>query len=308
MVDPRREEIKAYFARNPVHFHYPDDPQDILNMLLKSVQGMSIDKGFEFLEGQLEKSDLNSQVQLRRIVKNPHLLFIFADLITIPMFEKLKIINFSNLTKWRNIVPCWLSMFMDFARDTYQYLAFPPPPFEQISSILDIKSQDISNTAYTFGFLDTPFHDIIEEAYKKHLAHTFLAFGCSHNLIVNGVERDNWTESFKLYRTEVLGNLTAWVEGPNRPKKYRAHLNVLVKRVTYILDDAYKVYPYIAKLKAPLPLPCKTFILDIGKSLHTNEMGILEVRFRFILSVDQISNNLLNIAHIVQYLANCQIL
>jgi len=274
-------------------------------MLLKSVHGMTVEKGFRFLEGQLGKSDTESSVQLRQIVKNPRLLFIFSDLITIPMFEKLKLISFNNLSKWRRIAPCWLSVFMDFARDSYQYLAFPPPPAQQIRSILDIKAHDSSNTVYTFGFLDTHFHGIIEDAYKTHLAQAFLAFACPEKMIVNGVEQDNWAESFQHYRNEVLKNLEAWVTGPNRPKKYRNHLDVLIARVTYILDQAHTIYPYISNLNAPLPLPCETFIQDIGKSLHSNETGIMEVSYYVILSACSISSNLLNIAYSMQYSANC---
>jgi hypothetical protein len=282
LADPRKEEIKAYFSRNPVHFHYPDNAQDLLHLLLKSVQGMDMQKGFDFLEGQLQRSDKAAQAQLRRILKNPSLLFIFSDLITIPMFEKLKLINYRTLSDWRYIVPCWLSVFMDFARDSYHYLAFPPS--QQINSILDIKVHNSSKTAYTFGFLDTHFHDIIDEAYKTHLAKAFIGFGCPDKLMVNGVEQDNWEESFSSYQKEILERFTAWVTSPNRPKKYRGHLNALVKRVTYILNDAYKEYPYISKLKAPLPLACATFIRDIGKSLNKNEMGILEVSYQFMLS------------------------
>ena len=296
LAHPRKEEIKAYFARNPVHFHYPDNPHDLLDMLLKSVQGMTIEKGFEFLEGQLKKSDAESQTQLRRIIKNPRLLFIFADLLTIPMFEKLKLISYSNLSNWRHIVPCWLSVFMDYARDSYQYLAFPPPPSQQIDCILDIKTHNSSKTAYTFGFLDTDFHGIIDDAYKTHLAHTFLAFGCPEKMIVNGVENDSWADSFQAYQTEILEKITAWVARPDRPKKYRTHFDLLVKRITYILDDAYKVYPYISMLNAPLPLSCETFIQDIGKSLHSNETGILEVSYQVVQSAYSISRNLLNIA------------
>ena len=146
-------------------------------MLLKSVQGMTIEKGFELLEGQLKKSDTESQTQLHHIIKNPQLLFIFADLLTILMFEKLKLISYSNLSNWQHILPCWLSVFMDYARDSYQSLAFPPPPSQQINSILEIKKHDSSKTAYTFDFLDTDFHGIIDDAYKTHLTHTFLVFG-----------------------------------------------------------------------------------------------------------------------------------
>ena len=38
------------------------------------------------------------------LIKNPLLLFIFAELMTLPMFEDIKLINFHKLDKWRNIL------------------------------------------------------------------------------------------------------------------------------------------------------------------------------------------------------------
>ena len=318
MENPRREEIKAYYSRNPVHFHLPDTPQDFLYMLLKSVRGMTVEKGFEFLETQLKRSDNESQTQLRRIVKNPRLLFIFADLITIPMFEKLKLINFNKLTEWRLTVPCWLSVFMDFARDSYKYLALPPG--QEINSILDIKEQNSLDTQYIYGFLGPEFHKIIEEAYKTHLAAAFFAFADPDPTIVDGDEYGAWDDTFVSYRTEVLQNIQEWSTRPAREKKYRSILNLLTKRITYLLDEAHIHYPYITKLRSPLPLACETFIRDLGTSLHENENAILEVSLSsgyhfFLRDMSQVSlctmqcgNNACNIHHSVGYctlICNC---
>jgi len=275
LAHARWEDIKTYFSQNPVHFHLPDSPQDFLYMLLKSVRGMTVDKGFGFLEAQLKRSDTESQSQLKHIVKNPRLLFIFADLITIPMFEKLKLINFNKLTEWRLTVPCWLAVFVDFAGDSYKFLAFPPA--QKIDSILDIKAHSSSDTEYVYGFLGTWFHTIIEEAYKTHLAESFFAFANPERTILKGVEHDNWTESFSAYCKDILEKLEEWSSNPNRSKKYHPHLNVLMERITYLLDKAHDHYPYISKLRAPLPLACETFIKDIRTSLHENEASILEV-------------------------------
>jgi hypothetical protein len=236
---------------------------------------MTVEKGFQFLETQLQRSDMESQAQLRRIIKNPRLLFIFADLITIPMFEKLKLINFNKLNEWRLTVPCWLSVFMDFARDSYKYLAFPPT--QEIKSILDIKEHSSSDTEYVYGILGPQFHTIIEDTYKNHLATPFFAFANPNKASIKGVEQDDWKDAFLEYRMEVISKLEEWSTKPDRPKKYRALLDVLAQRVTYILDEAHMVYPYISKLRSPLPLACETFIKDIGTSLHDNESAILEV-------------------------------
>lgn len=123
-------------------------------------------------------------------------------------------------------------------------------------------------------------------------------------MIVNGVEKDSWADSFKAYQTDILEKLTPWATRPDRPNKYHMHFDLLVKHITYILDDAYKIYPYISKLDAPLPLPCETFIQDIGKTLHSNETGILEVSYQVMHSAYPISSNLLNIAWSLQYSAN----
>jgi len=57
LAHTRKKEIKAYFSRNLVHFHYPDNTQSLLHLLLKSVQGMDIMKKFEFFESQFKISD-----------------------------------------------------------------------------------------------------------------------------------------------------------------------------------------------------------------------------------------------------------
>ena len=276
IAHPRAEEIKAFWARNLAHFHIPDSPQDILHMILKSVQSMSSKKGFDFLETQLERSDKINQSKLQSILKNPQLLFIFADLMTLPMFEQVKLLTFHKLEKWRYIVPCWLGAFLHFARDSYRFLAFPTQ--KEISSIVDVKNKEASTTDYKFDFLDNSFHDIIDEAYKEHLASSFLAFGVHDKAFdLNGKAKENWTTSFMAYRTQVLEKLDEWSQEKERPKGCRAHLSALMERVTYILDNAYKEYSFISKLNAPLPLACNTFIQDLAQDLYGHQESIFEV-------------------------------
>ena len=276
IAHPRAEEIKAFWARNLAHFHIPDSPQDILHMILKSVQSMSSDKGFDFLETQLERSDKINQYKLQSILKNPQLLYIFADLMTLPMFEQVKLLTFHKLEKWRYIVPCWLGAFLHFARDSYRFLAFPAT--EEINSIMDVKDKEAFTMEYKFQFLDNSFHNIIDKAYKEHLAPSFLAFGVHDKAFdLDGKAEENWLTSFIAYRTQVLKKLKEWSQEQGRPKGCRAQLSVLMKRVTYILDNAYEEYPFISKLNAPLPLACNTFIQDLAQDLYGHQESIFEV-------------------------------
>ena len=270
------EEIKAFWARNLALFHIPDSPQDILHMILKSVRSMSSKKGFDFLEEQLKRSDKVNQSKLQSVLKNPQLLFIFADLMTLPMFEQVKLLTFHKLEKWRYIVPCWLGTFLLFARDSYRFITFPAE--EKISSITDVKDQGSSTTEYTNDFLDNSFHNIIDEAYREHLATSFLAFAVHDSAVdLNGEARKNWSTSFMAYRTQVLNNLKEWSKDQERPKHCREHLSVLMERVEYILDNGYKEYPFISKLNAPLPLACNTFINDLGQDLYGHQESMFEV-------------------------------
>ncbi|KAF8803067.1 hypothetical protein BYT27DRAFT_7214906 [Phlegmacium glaucopus] len=271
----RAEEIKAFWARNLGHFHVPDSAQDMLQMILRAVRSMPPQRGFDFLESQLNRSDKVDQNKLRPLIKNPRLLFIFSELMTLPMFEDIKLVNFHKLDKWRNMVPCWLNIFLNFARDSYRFVAFPTE--QKLESITDVKDCGACTTQYAFGFLDTSFHDIIDDAYRTHLALVFLAFGAPDGSIkVKGEERGNWTTSFAVYRVDVLEKLTEWAQGPNRPQEYRAHFSVLVDRITYILDKACQEYPSISKLNVPIPLACNTFIQDLGQDLYKWEGPMFE--------------------------------
>lgn len=300
IAHPRAEEIKAFWARNLVHFHIPDSPQDILHMILKSVQSMSSKKGFDFLETQLDRSDKVNKSKLQSILKNPQLLFIFADLMTLPMFEQVKLLTFHKLEKWRYIVPCWLGAFLNFARDSYRFLAFPTSR-EEIKSILDVKDKEASTTEYNFQFLDNTFHDIIDEAYKDHLASSFVAFGVHDKAIhLNGETEKNWSTSFMAYRAQVLKKLDEWSQEPGRNKSCCEQLSVLIKRVTYILDDSYKDYPFISKLNAPLPLACNTFIQDLAQDLHNHQESIFEACSTMYLKFLKITEQLFSlVSHFV---------
>jgi len=282
------EDIKAFWARNMVHFHIPDTPQDMLQMILKSVRSMSAQKGFDFLEKQLNRTDPTNRNKLRPLVKNPRLLFVFAELMTLPMFEQIKLVNFYKLDKWRNVVPCWLDIFLNFARDSYRFIAFPTR--DKLESITDVLDHEASTTEYAFDFLDGSFHTIIDDAYRNHLAPVFLAFGAPDGSIeIKGKEQGNWATSFAAYRIEVLENLGEWAESRDRPREYRAHLSALIERVTYILDKASHDYPIISKLGVSIPLACNTFIQDLGNDLYQLESPMLEVCFA-------ISTNSLNIS------------
>lgn len=291
IAHPRAEEIKAFWARNLAHFHIPDSPQDILHMILKSVRSMSSKKGFDFLEEQLKRSDKVNQSRLQSVLKNPQLLFIFADLMTLPMFEQVKLLTFNKLEKWRYIVPCWLGAFLLFARDSYRFIAFPEK--EEISSIVEVKNQEASTTEYTFDFLDISFHDIIDEAYRDHLASSFLAFGAHDGAVdLSGEARKKWSTSFMDYRTQVLKKLNEWSQDQKRPQHCRTHLSVLIERVTYILDNAYKQYPFISKLNAPLPLACNTFIQDLAQDLYGHQESMFEVCLVIFIHFLNISDHL----------------
>lgn len=238
---------------------------------------MSPERGFEFLGIQLSRSDQANQTKLCPLVKNPHLLFIFSELMTILMFEDIRLVNFHKLDKWRNVVPCWLNVFLNFAHDSYRFITFPTK--DKVGSITDVKDHDADTTEYAFGFLDTSFHTIIDNAYRSHLAPVFLSFGASDESIeIKGKEKGNWTTSFSDYRAEVLENLAEWAQGRDRPKDYCTHLYELVDRITYILDKGCQDYPFISQLNSPLPLLCNTFIQDLGQDLYQLEDSILEVR------------------------------
>lgn len=271
---PRSEEIKAFWARNLGHFHIPDTAQDMLQMILRAVRSMSPEDGFEFLESQISRSSKADQTKLRPLIKNPRLLLVFSELMSLPMFEDIKLVNFHKLDKWRNMVPCWLNTFLSFARDSYRFLAYPTQ--DKLDSITNVKDCDACTTKYAFGFLNTSFHDIIDDAYKNHLAPIFPAFG-DGVVEINGEEKGNWTSSFVDYRKEVLENLSNWAQDPENDEEYRDHYYVLVERVTYILDKAFQEYPYISKLCLPIPLASNTFIQDLGSDLYQYESPMFEV-------------------------------
>jgi hypothetical protein len=272
----RVEDIKAFWARNLTHFHIPDTPQDMLYMILRSVKDMSPTSAFDFLESQLKRSNEADQNKLRPLIKNSRLLLIFSELMAIPMFDEIKLVNFHRLDKWRNIVPCWLNVFLNFARDSYRFIAFPTTnPLQSISEVMD---KETSMVVYNFDFLDTSFHNIIDNAYKAHLAKVFLSFGDLDGCIgIKDQEEVNWATSFSAYRAEVIEKLSDWAQSPDSRKEYRAHLSVLVERVTYLLDNACQEYQSISKLHVLLPLACNTFIQDLGQDLHQRESAMFEV-------------------------------
>ncbi|KAF8954650.1 hypothetical protein BDZ97DRAFT_1765880 [Flammula alnicola] len=204
----RAEELKAYWARNLPYFSKPDTDDNTLAMVLTSVRTMTKEKGFAFLQDQLKRSDSGSHQKFSTIVKNPDLLFIFADLMAIPMFEKVHLVNFANLYDWRRMTRVWLNVFLKYARDTYRYIAYPAK--DPLASIADVMEKSSSSVSYMYGFLDSTFHDIIDEAYKNHLAKAMVAFGIKDGVQVGDAEQANWTRAFTAYREEVLDKLKKW--------------------------------------------------------------------------------------------------
>jgi hypothetical protein len=274
--DPRSETVKAFWARNLGHFHIPDAVQDMLQMILRAVRSMPPQRGFDFLDAQISWSTKPDQRKLRPLIKNPQLLFIFSELMTLPMFEDVKLVNFHKLDKWQNVGPCWLNTFLNFACDSYRYIAFPAK--EKLDSITDVMDCGASTTNYAFGFLDMSFHTIIDDAYKNHLAPVFMAFGSPDGFVeIKGKERGNWVTSFVAYRKEVLRKLKDWAGDIYRKRTFSDHYSVLVGRVTYILDLAWQEYPYITRLATPIPLTCNTFIQDLGQDLYQYEAPMFEV-------------------------------
>ena len=197
---------------------------------------------------------------------------------TLPMFEQIKLVNFYKLDKWCNVVPCWLDIFLNFAYDSYQFIAFPTR--NDLESIIDVLEHKESTTEYAFDFLDGSFHTIIDDAYRNHLALVFLVFGAPDGSIeIKGKEQGNWTTSFAAYHIEVFKNLGEWAESRDRPREYCAHLSALIERVTYILDKAYHDYQIISKLGVLISLACNTFIQDLGNDLYQLESPMFEVCF-----------------------------
>ena len=48
----------------------------------------------------------NPSFKVQSVLKNPKLFFIFANLMTLPMFEQVKPLTFHKLKRWHYIVPC----------------------------------------------------------------------------------------------------------------------------------------------------------------------------------------------------------
>lgn len=276
MRSNQQAEIKAYWARNVDHFHLADSPSDLLQLILKSVQTMSEEEGYSFLEYQLNRTTASCQAKIASILKNPQLLRLFSNLTKWPMFEAAKLINFNQIYLWRKIVPCFLEVFLDYAQATYSYLASPVG--SGIHTILDVKIHQDLQLAYPL--FNVKFHEIIDEAYKAHLVPSFLAFGAPGGSISAGSDTViDWTNSFEKYRTEIVDNLTFWASENSQATKYHAELGVFIERLKYILDDAYKVYPMISNLKIPIPLASSTFIQDVASDLFSVQDAIIEVSF-----------------------------
>lgn len=280
--------IQAHWSRNNQIFHLPDAPSDLLDMILKSVNQMSTKQGAAFLEDQLLRTGKEQQSQLRSILRNPQLLYLFANLKSIPMFEAVALIKYTNLYKWNRVVGCWLEAFLAFGMDSYRFLCSKPDTTFQM--ICDSKQNQSSDCYYDYGMLDEGFHVIIDEAYKIHLASTFLAFGTALGKIqVPGATELNWVESFAAYRKYICVKIKDWSADSDRPMVYRPQLSLLEERVKYLLDTAYSKYPFVMFLGTALPLMSKTFILEVGQHIHTNQDGIIDVSHNIFMNFTNIT-------------------
>ena len=269
-------DIKAYWSRNVDHFHLSDSPSDLLHLILKSVQSMDEEEAYGFLQYQMERTTGDCRAKISSILKNPHLLQLFSNLTKWPMFESAKLINFNRIYLWRKIVPCWLDIFLDYTQDTYCYLASPTDC--DVQTLLDVKNH--TNLPFAYSLFTSKFHDIVDEAYKVHLAPSYLAFGAPGGTITNkGNILIDWNTSFAKYREEIISNLAVWANETSHPPMYSGILAVFVERLQYILDEAYKTYPMISNLGTPLPLASNTFIQDIGTDLFSSQDAIIEVSF-----------------------------
>lgn len=278
MQSPRVADIKAYWARNNAHFNVPDSPSDLLQLILKTVTSMSENDGYDFLQLQLNRTNSSCRTKIKSILKNPQLLHLFSNLTKFPMFETVKLLNFSQIYLWRKIVPCWLDVFLNFAQDSFKYLGSPCGA--DITSITDIKHN--MDLPFAYKLFDIKFHNIIDSAYKTHLVPSFIAFGAPDGTIeVNGQIVADWNESFADYRTEILENLKVWADDDSQLKQYHAILKVFSERVEYILDHAQETYPFISNLKTSIPLASNTFIQDIASDLYSVQDGMLEVCFHY---------------------------
>lgn len=244
--------------------------------MLKSVHSMDKQEAYDFLQYQMGRTTSDCRTKISSILKNPHLLQLFSNLTKWPMFESVKLINFNRIYLWRKIVPCWLESFLCYAQDTYCYLACPADC--DIQTILEIKNH--TNLPFAYALFTSTFHDIVDEAYKVHLAPSYLAFGAPGGTISNkGNILVNWNTSFANYRKEIITNLKVWAEDTIHPSTYSGILSVFVERLEYVVDEAYKTYPMISNLGTPLPLVSNTFLQDIGTDLFASQEAIIEVRF-----------------------------
>ena len=274
LKSPRAADIKAYWARNTQHFHVPDSEADLLQFILRSVTSMTEQEGYKFLEMQLKRTSLNSQIKLRATLKNPQLLHLFSNLTRFPMFGSTTLLNYSQLYSWRKIVPCWLEWFLNFAQDSYCYMSAPCNA--TLQSIKDVKNH--MDLVFIYQLFDTTFHDIIDAAYKEYLVPNFMAFGVTGGKIeINGEVVADWNSAFAKYRKNILKDIKIWAEGNTQPQQYHAILKVFVERTEYILDYAHKVYPHISTLESPIPLASTTFIKDVASDLYSVQDGMIEV-------------------------------
>lgn len=279
MKSSQKAEVQAYWARNVDHFHLPDSPSDLLQLILKSVQSMNEEDGYTFLEYQLARTSANCQAKISSILKNPQLLHLFSNLTKFPMFEAKKLINFNQIYLWRKIVPCWLETFLTYAQESYCYLGSSVD--SKLQTILEVK--DHTELSIAYPLFTAKFHDIIDEAYKQHLAPSFLAFGAPGGKIsATGNILLDWNKSFIEYRTEIITCLQVWTEQNSLASKYHDELAVFIQRVKYLLDDAYNHYPMISNLATPIPLASTTFIHQIASDLYSVQDAYIEVLFLII--------------------------
>lgn len=260
----------------------PDTEEDILKNILQSIRFMPPKQAFEFLHFRLDHAAESISAKLLSLFKTPELLCLFAELEAIPMFGKTGIINVNLMYTWRRVPRIWMDVLLKYGCDTLRYLACPPTFQPQPSSILDVMDLPSSSTNFEYGFLEDTFHTLVNTAYRDILSPHVLSFGISGGVQLGTETQTNWLDAFTLYRQRILESLKEYTESPATSKQFRPFYAMLIKRVTYLLDNAWQQYPRIKLFGAPLPIICKAFVYDIGAPLAEHERGFIEVSVEYL--------------------------
>ena len=171
-----KEKIKLYFSRNLNRFHLADTITDTLHMLLMAVQSLPAADALEFIRNELKtRSNEKDHSAISSIANNPESVLIFSQLLAIPMFCDVRIVNFSNLYSWRKVTRIWLDHFLRFALVSFQYLG------QDLEAPIDapkyFSDPVVGDKTVNFQFLDVDLLDVLQWSYKLHLANDIFVFG-----------------------------------------------------------------------------------------------------------------------------------